>query len=186
MKHIGTKELHTERLLLRRFKKDDAEDMFLNWANDIEVCRYLTWKPHENIEVTKQIVNSWINSYEKEDFYNWAIVIKDNNELIGNISVVESNDELGLLTTGYCISKKHWGKGYTTEALERLLKFFFEEVGSNIVVGRHSVENPSSGKVMLKVGMKYEGTLRKRDICISGITDMAMYSILKEEYLERC
>ena len=49
-------------------------------------------------------------------------------------------------------------------------------------MSRHSIDNPNSGKVMEKAGMKFEGVLRKRDICISGITDMAMYSLLKEEY----
>lgn len=182
MKHIGTKELNTDRLMLRRFSMDDAQDMFDNWANDIDVCKYLTWYPHKDVEVTKEILKSWIDLYEEKNFYNWGIVVKETNRLIGNISVVESSEELGSLTIGYCISKQDWNKGYTSEALKRVIQYLIEEVEADIIVSRHSIDNPNSGKVMEKAGMKFEGVLRKRDICISGITDMAMYSLLKEEY----
>ena len=182
MKHIGTKELNTERLILRRFKNDDAQEMFNNWANDMDVCRYLTWYPHKDVEITKEILKAWIDSYKEDNFYNWGIVVKQSNSLIGNISVVESNDQLGSLTIGYCISKQEWRKGYTSESLKRVIQYLFEEVEADIIISRHSQENPNSGKVMEKAGMKFEGVLRRRDVCISGITDMAMYSLLKEEY----
>lgn len=59
--HKGTQTINTDRLLLRRFEFDDAYDMFKNWANDSEVTKYLTWEPHNNVEVTKKIINNSIN-----------------------------------------------------------------------------------------------------------------------------
>ena len=88
MNHKGTVELETERLVLRKFKLEDAKEMFNNWASDEEVTKYLTWEAHKNIKITKSVLSEWVESYSNLDFYQWGIVIKDTNELIGSIGVV--------------------------------------------------------------------------------------------------
>lgn len=184
MKHIGTREIKTERLLLRRFKISDAEAMFNNWANDSDVTKYLIWQPHGSIDVTKQIINEWVDSYDNDDSYNWAIVLKENGGiLVGSISVVSKSDEVGSVEIGYCMSKAFWHRGIMTEALTAVIKFFFEEVGVNRVESRHDSKNPHSGGVMKKSGMKYEGTLRQADKNNSGICDACYYGILKSEWV---
>ena len=77
MNHLGTRELATERLTLRRFEIEDAENMFYNWANDPEVTKYLTWPAHENVEVTESIVKDWVSKYDDKEFYQWAIELND-------------------------------------------------------------------------------------------------------------
>ena len=52
MKRCGTQRLETDRLVLRRFERADADAMYRNWASDPEVTKYLTWPAHENIGVT--------------------------------------------------------------------------------------------------------------------------------------
>ncbi len=74
MNNIGTKTIETERLILRKLEIADAQNMFNNWANDSEVCKFLSWEPHGNIEVTKNLLVSWINSYQSYETYNWAII----------------------------------------------------------------------------------------------------------------
>ena len=76
LNHKGTQTIETSRLILRKARMEDAEAMFRNWANDKEVTKYLTWPPHGNIEVTKNLLTSWVESYEKEDYYQWMIVLK--------------------------------------------------------------------------------------------------------------
>lgn len=93
LKHRGTITLYTDRLLLRRFTPEDATDMFANWANDPDVTRYLSWLPHQDIEVTKKILSSWLSLYERPNYYNWAIVPKRNGKVIGSISVVETSEK---------------------------------------------------------------------------------------------
>ena len=88
MKHIGTQNIETSRLLLRQFKINDVDDMLKNCVQDEEVTRFLTWQPHENKATTINILNEWIHQYAKLDYYNWAIVLKDCQEVIGNIAVV--------------------------------------------------------------------------------------------------
>jgi aspartyl-tRNA(Asn)/glutamyl-tRNA(Gln) amidotransferase subunit C len=179
MNHIGTRELATKHLTLRRFELEDAENMFYNWANDPQVTRYLTWPTHEEIDTTRKVVTSWVESYEKNDYYMWAIELNDIEQPIGNISAVKVDDNTESVEIGYCLGKAFWHKGYATEALTEVIRFFLEEVGAGRVAARHDVENPVSGKVMAAAGMEYEGTLRRSTRNNQGICDMAYYSVIK-------
>lgn len=182
MNHKGTKTLESNRLILRKFKIDDAYHMYNNWASSEEVTKYLTWLPHDNVDITRNILNSWISSYKNKDFYQWAIVLKEINEPIGSISVVSLDEKTSKIHIGYCIGEKWWNKGITSEALNILIDFFFKEVDANRIESLHDPKNIYSGKVMLKCNMKYEGTLRKSVFSNQGITDASCYAILKEEY----
>lgn len=183
MNHLGTKYIETERLILRQFKLEDSEAMFRNWANSSNVTKFLTWKPHENIEVTKDILNSWISQYKNKNYYQWAIIFKETgDEPIGSISIVDQNEKLGIVNVGYCIGEKWWHKGITSEALNALIDYFITEVKANRIEARHDSNNPNSGKVMIKCNMKYEGTIRQAEINNQGIYDYSLYSILSDEY----
>ena len=185
MEHLGTKKLVTKRLILRQFVLGDAENMFKNWANDREVTKYLCWKPHENVEETRELLESWIPKYLQKDYYEWAIILKEINEPIGSIAVVKREDDIKMVHIGYRIGKKWWNQGITSEALKALIKFFFEEVGINRIESRHDPNNPSSGKVMLKCGLKYEGLKRQADINNQGLIDSVEYGMIAEDYFKK-
>ena len=91
-------------------------------------------------------------------------------------------DEIDSVELGWVIGRKWWGNGYTAEAAERLLEFFFTEVSVNRICAGHDIDNPNSGRVMQKIGMKYEGTLRQSGKNNQGIVDMANYSGLCGEW----
>ena len=183
MEHKGTVRIETERLVLRRFTTDDAEAMFNNWASDDEVTKFLMWPTHPNIDVTKYVLNLWVTDYNKEDNYQWGITVKENgDEVIGSIAAVDVNDQAGKIHIGYCISRKWWRKGITSEALAALIRFFFDEVKANRIESRFDPRNPNSGKVMAKCGLKYEGTLRQSDWNNQGICDAAYYGLLRNEW----
>ena len=184
MNHKGTMTLETERLILRRFNIEDARYMFENWASDDEVTKYLKWPTHPDISVSESVINSWIPLYEKSDYYHWVIVLKELGEPIGSTATVEQRDDINMVHIGYCIGRNWWNKGYVSEVLAELIRFFFEEVGVNIVQSRHDPRNLNSGKAMLKCGLKYEGLLRQSDLNNQGICDAAHYSILAEEYFD--
>lgn len=181
--HKGTLTLETERLILRQFVPEDAEAMYRNWANSSQVTKFLTWPPHKDVSVSLAVINSWIPLYEKPDHYSWAIVPKDFGEPIGSIAAMIVDDAIKMVHIGYAIGIQWWRKGYTSEALIRLVKFFFEEIGVNRIESRHNPRNPNSDKVMEKSGLKYEGTLRQSDINNQGgFCDTVYYAILAEEY----
>lgn len=179
MNHLGTETLETSRLILRKFKIEDADAMYNNWAGDEEVVKYLTWPAHSSVDVTKKTLKNWISSYDRKDYYQWAIVLKENGpEPIGAIGVNTYNDAVSMVHIGYCMGKAWWHKGIMSESLKCIMDFLFEKVGAKRIESRHDPRNPHSGDVMKKCGMKYEGTLRNSDINNQGICDACYYAKL--------
>ena len=106
--HKGTRQLRTPRLLLRRFTADDAPAMFRNWASDSEVTRYLTWPTHANRHITEEVIRQWIRGYQRPDFYQWAIQLKDLGQPVGSIAVVSHKNDADSVQVGYCLGKQWW------------------------------------------------------------------------------
>lgn len=185
MNHKGTIKIETDRLLLRQFKEGDALAAFNNWTSDEKVTEFLRWPTHKSIEITEGIIKEWINSYKNKDFYQWAIVLKEyGDDPIGTISVVDKNEDLNILHIGYCIGSKWWNLGITSEAFSGIIPFIFDDVKANRIESQHDPNNPHSGNVMIKCGLKYEGTLRQADFSNKGVVDASMYSLLAREYYE--
>jgi ribosomal-protein-alanine N-acetyltransferase len=87
-----------------------------------------------------------------------------------------------MVHIGYCIGQKWWNQGITSEALGLLIPFFFSEVKINRIEARHDPRNPNSGKVMLKCGLSYEGTMREADWNNQGVCDCACYAVLAKDF----
>lgn len=182
MKHKGTIAIETDRLVLRQFTVDDVEAAFRNWTSDKNVTEFLRWPTHASIGITERVLNDWIVGYERLDFYQWAIVLKEIKEPIGTISVVGLDELTEKVHIGYCIGSQWWHCGFASEALSAIIPFFFEQVGVKRIESQHDPENPNSGRVMTKCGLVYEGTLRKADWNNRGIVDACIYSMLASDY----
>ena len=180
LQHKGTVTIETPRLILRQARIEDAEPMSRNWANDAEVTKFLTWPAHGNVEITKRLLTSWVDSYQKDDYYQWMIVLKEMNEPIGSImaSTVGRAESAHI---GYCIGKRWWHQGIMSETLKAVMDFLFDEIGYHRVEAMHDSNNPHSGGVMKKCGMKYEGTARQADRNNQGICDACYYGLLANE-----
>lgn len=179
VKHLGTKQIETDRLILRRFTVADAEKMYQNWASDPEVTKFLTWPTHENAEATRALLTDWVSSYENADKYEWCIALKENDEPVGSMGVVHCNEKVQSMEIGYCIGREYWHQGITSEALAAVMQFLLEEVGAYRIESRHDARNPHSGAVMKKCGMRYEGTRIQADWNNSGICDCVHYGYIK-------
>ena len=181
--HRGTQTIETERLILRRFRIEDAQAMYERWASDSQVTRFLTWPVHADAGVTKQLLAMWTQAYEKPDYYQWAITIKAQDDLpVGSMAVVFHDDKCRKAEVGYCIGRAWWHQGITSEALEAVIGFLFDELGMERVEARHDVNNPNSGAVMEKCGMRKEGVHRRADWNNQGIVDVCMHAILRDEW----
>lgn len=180
LKHKGTVTIETSRLILRKARMSDAEPMFRNWANDPEVTKFLTWPTHGKIEVTETLLASWVDSYHRKDYYQWMIILKEIGEPIGSI-MANTVGRAESAHIGYCIGKAWWHQGIMSEALKAVMDFLFDEVGFHRIESLHDPNNPNSGKVMRKCGMKYEGTLRQADRNNQGICDACYYGLLASE-----
>ena len=181
MQHLGTQTIETERLVMRRFSMEDAQTMYDNWASDDDVTRYLTWPTHTDSSVTEMVLANWVDSYANDDFYNWAIQLKSDGQVVGSIAVVQIREHVSCAEIGYCMGKAWWHQGIMSEALSAVMDYLFDRVGMNRIQAKHAVDNPNSGGVMKKCGMKYEGTLRQADRNNQGICDACYYGILASE-----
>ena len=104
--------IETDKLILRAWQETDLDD-FYEYASIEEVGEMAGWKHHESIDVSKDILKSFISA--KNEF---AIMYKKNNKVIGSIGLHDSwaNDEpdyqsLKLKEIGYVLSKDYWGQG---------------------------------------------------------------------------
>ncbi len=181
MKFIGTKRIETNRLILRKITRNDAYQAYTSWCTDADVCKYLPWSKHKDVNETLELYTMWENTYDDETF-RWIVELKDNHEVIGTIDVI-SREYLynGVCKIGYVYAKKYWGMGYGTEALAAVIKYLFNEADAEVVYGECYSRNIASGKIMQKCGMQYEGTLKGRVIDKEGIrNDLISYSITKK------
>jgi len=183
MQHEGTKVLTTNRLVLRPFELNDTTAVYQNWANDSRVTKYLTWPTHQSENITHKVLESWVEQYAISNFYQWAIVY-ENKKPIGSISVVGIDEGTEAMEIGYCIGYDYWNKGVTTEAFQAVIRFLFDEVKCNRISARHDINNPGSGHVMLKCGLKPEGIQLQAGKNNVGICDIATYGIIKSHYLQ--
>ena len=101
--------IETDRLVLRVPCVDDASAVFAGWAQDKEVTRYLTWHPNQQMEQTKQFVQSCLTAWEQETRFPYMITLKENNEVIGMIDPRIEGSKVGI---GYVAARTYWGKGY--------------------------------------------------------------------------
>lgn len=149
---VTTNTLTTDRCVLRKVHKEDAELIFKNWASDPEVTKYMTWNAHENIDVTKQIINMWLEEEKDPKTIRYIITFKDSGEPIGSIDVVHYVD--GNPEIGYCLSRNYWNKGIMTEACKAFVKYLIN-IGFTKILIRANENNIGSNKVIEKCGFKF-------------------------------
>lgn len=175
--------LETERLLLRQLEMGDAPRIFEILNDSPEIAKNVLSFPYP---YPAGRAEAWIEQ-TYQDFaegtgFSWAVIHKTDQLLIANVNMIvrEKHRRGGL---GYWLAKPYWGKGYMTEAVKRVLQFGFEDHQLNRIYAECFVRNLASEKVMLKVGMTYEGTLREVVLHESGeFHDLKQYGILRREY----
>ena len=169
MRHAGTQEIETPRLILRRLQPADADMMYHNWASDPEVTRFLRWEPHKSPSETRELLTAWAELYQNPDYYQWAIVEKATGQVFGTISIFRSpsaetppsewpglDHTKGIWEVGYCMGKAWWNKGLMTEACKAVVNYWFKNTNGNWLFCCHAIGNPASGKVMMKAGFVYD------------------------------
>lgn len=174
--------LETKRLLLRKYKKEDMDDLY-EYASDEEVTRYLTFETYKNMEDANQYIQTLLEKYRNgNEVLPWAIEWKQNHKMIGSIGINQWDIENYYIQIGYVLNKKYWNQGIMTEALKTVIDFAFKNMNIERIELTHDVRNIGSGKVMLKNGLKQEGILRKSKYIKGEFIDCSYYSILREEY----
>jgi len=178
--NTGTETITTDRLILRKIELSDAENLY-KLLIDKDVLDFLAGIPeYTGVDMAVNYINNVLDKkYQEKDYYDWAIALKDTNELVGRIGPFKQDNDRRMVDLVWYIMKDHRGKGYTTEAAKAVINHFLNN-GFERIEAFANVKNKSSKRVMEKVGMKYEGTLRKYDLTREGdLYDADMFSIIK-------
>jgi ribosomal-protein-alanine N-acetyltransferase len=175
--------LKTSRLVLRPFRKDDAASV-QRLAGEWEIADTTLNIPHpyEN-GLAEQWIETHEPGYEAEKLAAFAVVLRDRQQLIGAVSLKVDRD-LNRADLGYWIGKPFWNLGYAAEAARAVIAAGFDEMGLNRICAFHFARNPSSGRVMEKLGMLLEGTARQHTMKWGKYEDLVSYGILREDWTQ--
>ena len=147
---MNTPRLETDRLILRKFTEDDLEALYYIYSDE-EVNRFLPWFPLRNMEDARAFYEErFMSRYREDRAYNYAVCLKDNDYPVGyvNVSMDDSYD------FGYGLRREFWHRGIITEAGKAVIEQLRED-GIPYITATHDVNNPRSGSVMKRLGMKY-------------------------------
>lgn len=175
--------IEKNRLTLRPLILSDAEAIF-EYAKNPEVSKYTLWEPHKTVEDAKQYITEYAT-----DYYNdgepepLGIVLKDSERVIGTVGAFWNSKK--SMELAYALSMEFWGKGIATEASIAIMDYCFNNFEIERFQSRCKAPNIASARVMEKIGMSYEGTLRKAIFHRGTSWDMKYYSILRDEWIQR-
>lgn len=179
--HVGTKTIETERLTLRRFKYEDWDSMLNNWTGDEAVQSMYSEPTYTTKEAVTELLDKYIGSYEKEDYYRWAVTLKNSDECIGQIAYFLVDSKNHFAEIEYCIGKKFQCKGYATEATKAVIAYGFDEINLHKVQICTKTINKPSKRVIEKCGFTYEGTLRDYFYMNGEYVGRLYFSLLRDE-----
>jgi ribosomal-protein-alanine N-acetyltransferase len=183
--YSGTPTIETDRLNLRRLELTDAQSVFDNWLSDERVTDNLIKGAHKTVSETIERVAGIVSEYGSEKFCYWGIQLKASGELIGAIDFFNFDSATENCEVGYSLGYKWWNQGYGTESLKSVMEFGFRHMNIHKISAAHNLDNAASGKIMSKVGMEQEGTIRHMiRNAKNQYKDCAVYGLLQEDYLK--
>ena len=176
-------QLKTERLILRGLRMSDAHRVSL-LAGAFEIADTTLRIPHP---YEKHLAEKWISEHEQryqdKKSVHLAISLKGSKILIGSISLMHVNLKHSHAELGYWIGKEYWNLGYATEAGLAVIHYGFEALGLNRIHAHCFSRNQASARVLKKMGMTHEGTLRQHIRKWDKFEDIDMFAILKSEVI---
>lgn len=175
-------QLETERLILRKLTMRDAQDVY-EYCRDAQVAEHVLWSPHKSLFDTRGYLRFILRQYRDGVPSSYGMVLKETGRVIGTIGFMNYSPENSSAEVGYSMGRPYWNKGLMTEALQALIAMAFEDLHVHRVEAMHETTNPASGKVMLKCGMQYEGVMRGKIFNKGHYSDVAMYAILHDDWM---
>jgi ribosomal-protein-alanine N-acetyltransferase len=173
--------LRTERLILRPFTPADADDVTA-LVGPREIAANTLSIPHP---YDRSMAEAWLatheDGFERGESLVLAVTLREGGTLVGCVGLaIDAGHRRAEL--GYWTGVDFWGHGYCTEASAAAVRYAFESIGLHKVFARHLVRNPASGRVMQKLGMRHEGTLRGHVLKWGVHEDLEVYGLLRDEF----
>ena len=159
----------------------DCYDMY-EYARLPEVTEHLTWSPHASMDYTKEYLAHLSHHYRLGDFYDWALILKEENKMIGTCGFTCFDFDNDSGEVGYVLNPDYRGNGIVPEALHAVMRFGFEALLLNRIEAHYIVGNDASRRVMEKMGMKFEGVARGSMLIKGAYRDIGKCAVLRNEF----
>lgn len=175
--------LDLDSLVLRPIRKSDAERIH-QWASNAEACRYQVWGPNSEAE-TRAFVDQAVAAWQRQPQRRWVWAVVDADGLTDGMGEVKQHTP-GRAEIAYAVHVDHWGKGVGTAIARLLTHWVFNELPTvERVEATCDPRNVGSEKILRRIGMTYEGTLRHTMLIRDGWRDSKIFSILRDEWTGR-
>lgn len=173
--------IETDRLVLRVMTPDDAPALFEVGSDQRVVQLTGVIDFHETLSDTQAYIQRNITSYQQGNSIHWVIVYKPENRVVGLCGLYACSQKHHKAEIGYALAYDYWGRGIATEAARAVVAYGFTELGLNRIQATFDPRNDASGRVLEKLGFRYEGLLRDYYYFHNEFSDRVMLSILKCE-----
>lgn len=169
--------LETSRMILRPIELADAEDIFA-YAKNPNVCKYTLWEAHQSVQDSTSYIKDYIFDYYSRGVPEpLAITLKENpKKVIGTVGCFWTSKQARAMELAYALGEEYWGKGLVVEASQAVMDYCFREFSLKRIQARCKVENKASARVMEKLGMDHEGTLKSAVFHRDCFWDMHYYA----------
>ncbi len=167
--------LQTSRLFLRPIRITDAADIFVG-RRDPEVMRYWDWPPPQTVDQVRSLIHNHLGEIESGAVHWWVAARSPRGPAIGECDLSAVDLQQRRAEIGFLFRREVWGQGYAREAMERVMRYGFDELGLERLWARFHAGNAASRRLLEKLGFAYEGTLRghvlrdgiRRDCVVMG------------------
>lgn len=151
-------DLQTARLFLRKPRPEDAPRIFEKYGQDVEVTRYLMWRPHHGLQDAEAAIQRFLDGWERGTNFTWLIFDRETGELAGSIAARKEDNGINL---GYLLARAYWGRALMAEAIEAVVRWAFDDPSVFAIRAVCDVENWASARVLEKTGFVCEGVRKK-------------------------
>ncbi|MDR0223785.1 MAG: GNAT family N-acetyltransferase [Myroides odoratus] len=171
--------LETERLILRQTNLGDAQGMFA-MRSSAEVMQYIPVPLATELKEAEDYINSLQERMENKECVNWTITLKENGAMIGTIGFYRMKLQHYRTETGYMLLPQYYGKGYASEAVQRLVEYGFDDFGFHSIEAIIYPDNVGSQRVLEKCGFVREAYFKENEFHNGKFVDTAVYSKLRK------
>ena len=177
----GLPRLESERLVLRSLADGDVPALFEIFG-DADAMRFWSWPAFTREEQARALLDDIRRHFAARTLFQWGIARKSDDAVIGTVTLFQVDHEHRRCEIGFALSRSTWGQGIATEAVTRIIRFAFEELGLHRIEADPDPQNLASIRVLERQGFKHEGLLRERYFLNGQGMDAAYYGLLRREW----
>lgn len=176
--------METSRLLLRPLNEGDVDAVF-EYCSDPEMATFTTWQPHQTKQDSVALVEYARGNYKRGLSEPYGIAFKNNpSKIVGTVGWFWNTKLHKSIEIAYALARPFWGQGLMVEAAKGLINEALNKNDIHRISSRCISENKASQRVMEKLGMRFEGTLRQSMFVKGKFVDITHLSMTRQDWMD--